>query len=255
MWDTSVPRTVRREQVKRKTFGNPVEIPYIPVTEESMERGTISIKLPNNTRINVTEIHCTANKENFLMTMIAGNRSLHDLGFYLKAMKYQKIIKKCVAILKDNYQPEPVQGAQVDHIKKQVYDTAKARHDNVVKQRNKTVEKMLSTLKSFMHESICPILEDIMLKKLGVSPWINLQGKEMNKPCEYTLAGYKICWMFFMRTVFQHDAAEQLLMYNLKKPKELAARVFAGRIMQMNNYIEHLPCLFYSERATNTIQL
>ena len=59
--------------------------------------------------------------------MIAGNRSLHDLGFYLKAMKYQKIIKKCVAILKDNYQPEPVQGAQVDHIKKQVYDTAKAR--------------------------------------------------------------------------------------------------------------------------------
>jgi hypothetical protein len=61
--------------------------------------------------------------------------------------------------------------------------------------------------------------------------------------------------MFFMRTVFQHDAAEQQLYYmqfNLKKPKELAARVFAGRIIQMNNYIEHLPCLFYSARATNT---
>jgi hypothetical protein len=52
--------------------------------------------------------------------MVAGDRSLHDLGFYLKARKHEIIIKKCVVvvILKQNYQPEPVQGAQVDHIKK-----------------------------------------------------------------------------------------------------------------------------------------
>ena len=51
-----------------------------------------------------------------------------------------------------------------------------------------------------------------------------------------------------MRTVFQHDAAEQ-------KPKELPARVLAGRIVQMNNYVEYLPCLFYSAQATNTTEL
>jgi hypothetical protein len=67
-----------------------------------------------------------------------------------------------------------------------------------------------------------------------------------------------MCWMFFMRTVFQHDAAEQQLHYmqfKIKKPKGLPARVFAGRIVQMNNYIEYLPCLYYSARATNTTEM
>jgi hypothetical protein len=50
---------MRREQVERNTPGNPMEIPYVPVTEELTERGTIGIKLPNGTKINVTEIHCT----------------------------------------------------------------------------------------------------------------------------------------------------------------------------------------------------
>jgi hypothetical protein len=118
--------------------------------------------------------------------------------------------------------------------------------------------KMLTTLKSYMHESIRLTFEDIIQKKMEVTPWINLQGNEVQTPCEYTLAGYKMCWMFFMRTVFQHDAAEQLLHYmsfRLKKPKPLLARVFAGRIVQMNNYVEYLPCLYYSARATNTTEL
>ena len=55
-------------------------------------------------------------------------------------------------------QAEPVQGATVlDHVKKQVYNTAKARHDNVIKMRDKLVNKMLSTLKNLKHESIRPI--------------------------------------------------------------------------------------------------
>ena len=45
------------------------------------------------------------------------------------------------------------------------------------------------------------------------------------------------------------------MQFKLKKPKGLPARVFAGRIVQMNNYIEFLPCLHYSARATNTTEL
>jgi hypothetical protein len=58
-----------------------------------------------------------------------------------------------------------------------------------------------------------------------------------------------------MRTVFQQAAAENLLHYlqfQVKKPKGLPARVFAGRVVQLNNYTEHLPCMFYSARANNT---
>ncbi len=58
----------------------------------------------------------------------------------------------------------------MDHVKKQVcmYDTAKAKHDNVIKMRDKLVSKMLSTLKSLKHESIHPDFEEVIQKKLGV---------------------------------------------------------------------------------------
>ena len=49
-----------------------------------------------------------------------------------------------------------------------MYDTAKAKHDNVIKMRDKLVSKMLSTLKSLKHESIHPDFEEIIQKKLGV---------------------------------------------------------------------------------------
>ena len=65
----------------------------------------------------------------------------------------------------------------MDHVKKQVYDTAKARHDNVIKMRDKLGNKKLSTLKSLKHESIHPDFEEIIQKKLGVAPWVSYETK------------------------------------------------------------------------------
>jgi hypothetical protein len=165
------------------------------------------------------------------------------------------MIKKCLVLMKRHYQPEPVQGAAVDPDKKEAYDLAKARHDKAVKKRNETVDKMLTTLKGYMHVSIRHTFEDIILKKMETTPWVNLQGNEVDTPCEHTLEAYRMCWMFFMLTVFQEAAAEHLLHYlqfQVKKPKNLPARVFAGQVVQMNNYVELLPCLFYSAWANNT---
>lgn len=192
------------------------------------------------------------------MHSIAADRSLHDLGLTPKAKKCELMIKKALMLMKENYQPEPVQGAREDQAKRAAYDSAKTQRDKIVKIRNKTVVKMFTTLKGYMHETIRPIFEEIIQQKMETTPWIDLQGNTVDEACEYTLAGYKICWMFFMRTVFQQDAAEQQLHYmqfKLKKPKGLPARVFAGRVVQMNNYIEFLPCLHYIARATNTTEL
>ena len=149
MSETSAMRTVRKEDVERNTVGYTIEIPYVQVQDESTDRGLITITLPNKTKINVTEIHRTANKELFIMHSIAADRSLHDLGFTPKAMKCENIIKKCLVIMKRNYQPEPVQGATLDPDKKEAYDKAMARHDKAVKKRDETVNKMLTTLKSY----------------------------------------------------------------------------------------------------------
>ena len=68
--------------------------------------------------------------------------------------------------MKENYQPEPVQGAREDQAKRAAYDSAKAQRDKIVKIRNKTVGKMFTTLKSYMHESIRPNFEEIIQQKM-----------------------------------------------------------------------------------------
>jgi hypothetical protein len=100
--------------------------------------------------------------------------------------------------MKNNQQPEPVQGAVEDQAKRKAYDTAKTRFDKLVEIRNRTVLKMFTTFKSYMHESIRPTFEDIILQKMETTPWIDLQGNTNDEACEYTLAGYKMCWMFFI---------------------------------------------------------
>ena len=100
------------------------------------------------------------------MHSIAADRSLHDLGLTPKAKRCEAVIKKALIIMKENYQPEPVQGAVEDQIKRAAYDSAKAQRDKIVKIRNKTVEKMFTTLKSYMHESIRPTFEDIIQQKM-----------------------------------------------------------------------------------------
>ena len=70
----------------------------------------------------MTEIQRTANKELFLMHSIAADRSLQDLGLTSKAKKCEAAIKKVLIIMKDNYQPEPVQGAVEDQAKRTTYD-------------------------------------------------------------------------------------------------------------------------------------
>jgi hypothetical protein len=103
MSETSVTRTVRKEDVERNTVGYTIEIPYVQVQEESTERGLITIKLPNEAKINVTEIHRTANKELFIRHSIAAERSLHDLGITPKAIKCENTINKCLVLMKRNY--------------------------------------------------------------------------------------------------------------------------------------------------------
>ena len=51
MSDTSATWAIKKEDVERNTPGNPVEIPYVQIQEESTERGLIGIKLPNGTKI------------------------------------------------------------------------------------------------------------------------------------------------------------------------------------------------------------
>ena len=80
MSETSATRAVRKEEVERNTMGYTIEIPYVQVQEEPTERGVVTITLPNKTKINVTEIHRTANKELFIMPRGSGPKNVNFLN-------------------------------------------------------------------------------------------------------------------------------------------------------------------------------
>ena len=61
------------------------------------------------------------------------------------------------------------------------------------------------------------------------------------------------CVTFHLLTVFWSEAAKTQRFYisnRLKKPNRVLIRQFMQRIQQLNGYLNLLPCLFYSERAT-----
>ena len=61
------------------------------------------------------------------------------------------------------------------------------------------------------------------------------------------------CVTFHLLTVFRNDAAEAQRYYIsncLKKPNRVPIRQFVQRVQQLNDYLELLPCLFQSNRAT-----
>jgi hypothetical protein len=61
-------------------------------------------------------------------------------------------------------------------------------------------------------------------------------------------------WMtFHLLSVFQSDAAETQRFYisnGLKKPNRVPIRQFLQRVQQLNDYLDLLPRLFYSDRTT-----
>ena len=73
---------------------------------------------------------------------------------------------------------------------------------------------MLDTFRSFIHEDIHHIFDDILSSKLNITPWVNLYGvqeTETELGYSYTLWAFEVVWIFWMRSVFQEDAAEHTL--------------------------------------------
>ena len=114
---------------------------------------------------------------------------------------------------------------------------------------------MLDTFKHFIHEDIRHIYDDILQTKLNITPWVNLYGVEETKSeLGYSLWAFEVVWMFWMRSVFQEDAAEhtlEYLLYGIKKPHNVAPLIFVRRVKQLCSYITYLPGAYYSSQATS----
>jgi len=255
MTDTKSPKGLKKEEVEKGNSGAVVELPYVPIVDEEAELNAqeVTVKLPNETKMSITKISHSANKELFLVRSIVVKTYVKDLGLYAEAEGYEKEMEKCQIDI-DRYYQDPETEMQDQRVQ-QKYDKALENYAKSEKSRDEVVKKMLDTFRQFIQEDIRTIFDDILSSKLNITPWVNLRGvEETESELVFSLYGYEVIWMFWMRSVFQEDAAEvtlEYLLYGIKKPRNVAPRIFVRRVKQLSSYIDYLPGAYYSSQATS----
>ena len=69
---------------------------------------------------------------------------------------------------------------------------------------------------------------------------------------------FQECIRFHLQSVFKYDSGEHLqtyLSFVVRKPARVKVRQFVQRIQQLNGYLSHLPCKFYSAHKSDTTEV
>jgi hypothetical protein len=256
MTDTKTPKVLKKEEVEKGNSGAVVELPYVPIFDKETELNAqdVTVKLPNDTKTTITKITHSVNKELFLVRLIVvKNHMSKDLGLYAKAEVHEKEMEKCQIDI-DRYYQDP-EAEHQDQRKKQKCDKALEDYTKLETLRDEVVKKMLDTFRHFIHEDVRHIFDDLLSSKLNITPWVNLNVvEETEEELGFTLWAFEVIWMFWMRSVFQEDAAEhtlEYLLYGIKKPRPVAPHIFVRRMKQLSNYIPYLSGAYYSSQATS----
>ena len=97
----------------------------------------------------------------------------------------------------------------------------------------------------------------IVKEQTESSPFHDVFGVEKKKSPGKTSESFRRCQLLHLQSCFAHDAGKNLKFYIsncLKKPNKVRVRQFVQRVMQLNNYVEDLPCLYYSPSASTQTQ-
>jgi len=72
MTDTKSVKVLKKEEVEKGNHRTVVELPFVPIVDEEAESTTqdVTVKLPNDTKVTITKIAHSANKEAFLVQSI-----------------------------------------------------------------------------------------------------------------------------------------------------------------------------------------
>ena len=281
MSESKSTKPVRKEEVEKTTLVSAV-VPYVPCVDDAdKDPAQVTVKLPNGNKYSIAYITLSSNLESFLNKSInAKNLVLKDLGHKVEAEKIEKELRETNERI-DKLEANPVKIIPVsakrkdqsvrtpDEIKeeeakrlkiaqeareKQLNDLA-AKYIRLESQLKDKILKMLDTFRGYIGEDLRHVWDDIIQSKFGTKPWTNLQGVENDEEeLEYNLDAFELAWMFWMRHVFQEDAAEQNLEYlnfGIRRPWKVPPRVFVMRVSQISGYTSYLPCAYYSPMATS----
>jgi hypothetical protein len=133
----------------------------------------------------------------------------------------------------------------------------KAEVSNLKKKKTTAAQAVFQLYANLLTEEARQPWDVIVKEQTESSPYSDIFGVEWSKSPGKTPETFQTCTLLHLQSCFSHDAAENLRFYItncLKKPNKVRVRQFVQRVLQLNSYIEDLPCLFFSPSASSHTQ-
>ena len=129
----------------------------------------------------------------------------------------------------------------------------KAEVSNLKKQKTTAAQAVFQLYANLLTKEVHQPWDVIVKEQTESSPYSDIFGVEWSKSPGKTPETFQTCTLLHLQSCFSHDAAENLRFYItncLKKPNKVRIRQFVQCVLQLNSYIEDLPCLFFSPSAS-----
>ena len=254
----AAPEGLRPEECERNAGRIKPPIPYIPekdILQEAVESSanTLKLTLPHKVELRVP-VWSKGTPEQFLVHVQQALDAIRQKGLQAALEKASKDKEECTKKLtKANEALANYKGRDENPPEKKAVEKAQeavAREEETCQSLITQVFQLYSNL--LTEEARRPWTK-ILGEQIDVTPWTDLFGVEHAEEQKRSWTSFMDCVTFHLLTVFRSDAAETQRFYisnGLKKPNRVPIRQFVQRVQQLNGYLNLLPCLFYSDRAT-----
>ena len=262
------PTGLKHQECERGRGGEKAPIRYVPErdpVQEALELKPESLKctLANGSETRVTVWSGHGTNEQFLLHVNKAASVAKNMGLYSAfddaeaAHDSKKNDYKAVLLeLAEINEADPPNVAEAERKTAQSL-LLKAEVGNLKKKMTTAAQAVFQLYANLLTEEARQPWDIIVKEQTESSPYTDIYGVERRKSPGKTTSSFCTCQLLHLQSCFSHDAGENLRFYIsncLKKPNKVRIRQFVQRGLQLNNYVEDLPCLFYSPSASSHTQ-
>jgi hypothetical protein len=252
------PEGLKPQECERNSGRSRPPIPYIPEKDSIQEAvdssaNTLKLTLPHKVELRVP-VWSKGTPEQFLVHVQQALDAIRQKGLLAAYEKAEKDKEECTKKLVN----------ATEALSKYTGDTTNTPEGKAVEKATEAVDRASEALESIANQVFqlySNLLTEearrpwtkILGEQIDCAPWVDLFGVEHAEKRQRSWSSFMDCVTFHLQTVFRSDAAETQRFYisnGLKKPNRVPIRQFVQRIQQLNGYLDLLPCLYYSDRAT-----
>jgi len=233
-------------------------ISYIPPTDlhGSTDAEVIKVKLPDGTTVSV-KAFSSGNNEEYNLHWAAIFRLFDQKGLRKEISVLAKAMKDQVGFLKKLHE-----SAGPDDSNKK--GKAQAKADNIELEETEkmvqeakneflgAIQKPFDLVRQLLIGEARTQWDKIVTEMFDRPTWVGINGKTREGPRVRTWQALTDCIELHKLTVLPCDAAEKQRFYVqqvVRKPQRVTIRQYMSRLSVLNDYIAHLPSIYYSSKA------